>query len=77
MPMPSRAAECIPFARSHAGERHELSSEKTGGPAWLTFSGCVGSIQSPPRARANSGLTGQLPKVCNLNCENRDNLLCQ
>jgi hypothetical protein len=29
------------------------------------------------RARANSGLTGQLPKVCNLNCENRDNLLCQ
>ena len=29
------------------------------------------------RARANSGLTGQLPKMCNLNCENRNNLLCQ
>ena len=35
------------------------------------------SIGISPRARANSGLTGQLPKMCNLNCENRNNLLCQ
>ena len=34
-------------------------------------------IAQNARARANSGLTGQLPKMCNLNCENRNNLLCQ
>ena len=33
-------------------------------------------VSYPTRASANSGSTGHLPTLCNLNCETRTNVLC-
>ena len=72
-----------PSPQHSLGRLNNDGNYEPGNVAWQTVAEQSKNRAAPrrrsgtPRARANSGLTGQLPKMCNLNCENRNNLLCQ